>query len=95
MSKPLVLNIPTDLEQRLNEAALRRGLSVPDYAVELLQHQLPGTDRRADAVATLQAWVDEGVKSDQTGSDDFLRALDEDRPSERKLFPPELKGITW
>ena len=25
----------------------------------------------------------------------LLRVLDEDRPSERKLFPPELKGISW
>ena len=30
----------------------------------------------------------------ETG-DLLVRALDEDRPSERKLFPPELEGVTW
>jgi len=33
---------------------------------------------------------------EQKETGDFLvRALDEDRPSERKLFPPELEGVTW
>ncbi len=55
-------------------------------------------DRKADAVALLQSWIDaDDVEvAEQKATGDFLiQALDGHRLSGRKLFPPELKGVTW
>ena len=92
----LVLNIPPELEERLAEAARCLGISAADYALQTLQRQVPANDRRAKLTALLQSWIDGPNGDEQKETGDFLvRALDEDRPSERKLFPPELEGVTW
>ena len=38
---------------------------------------------------------DEDIEEQQETGQYLIRALDEDRLSERKLFPVEMKGITW
>ena len=44
----------------------------------------------------LQTWIDEDDAGEQQETGEYLiRVLDEDRLSERKLFPPELKGVSW
>nr|WP_228053364.1 hypothetical protein [Nodosilinea sp. LEGE 07298] len=44
----------------------------------------------------LQSWIDdEDVEDQQSTGQYLLQALDEDRLSDRQLFPPELKGLTW
>ena len=44
----------------------------------------------------LQSWLDaEDVEEQRETGDYLVRALDEDRLSDRRLFPPELKGVTW
>ncbi len=92
----LVLNIPPDLEKRLADEARRLGISTSEYALQALSRQVPGDEQRANISALLQSWIDEPNIEEQKETGDFLvRALDEDRPSERKLFPPELEGITW
>jgi hypothetical protein len=92
----LTLNLPPELEQRLTDEAQRKGLSADECALELLEKQLLPRDARADLVALLQSWIDEGDEEEQKETGDYLiQALDEDRLSERKLFPPELKGVTW
>jgi len=92
----LLLTIPASLEHRLREEANRRGQSVVDYTLELLQHHAPGDDHRAEAVAMLQSWIDQGSEAEQKETGNYLiQSLDEDRPSERKLFPPDLEGVTW
>lgn len=49
-----------------------------------------------DAVAILQSWIDEGDEEEQTATREaIIKGLDEYRLSDRKLFPAELKGITW
>jgi hypothetical protein len=47
-------------------------------------------------MAILRSWTAEGAAEEQreTG-EDLIQALDEDRLSDRKLFPPELKAVTW
>ncbi len=92
----LELTLTPDLEERLNQEAQRAGLPADEYAVQLLDKQLPPRNRRAELMTLLQTWIDEGksAKSEQN-DDEFLRMIDKDRPSERKLYPPELKGITW
>jgi hypothetical protein len=92
----LLLTIPASLEHRLREEASRRGQSVADYTIEILQNHAPGDDRSAEAVALLQSWIDRGNESEQKETGALLiQSLNEDRPSERKLFPPELEGVTW
>ena len=44
----------------------------------------------------LQSWIDDEDREEQQETGQYLiDALDEDRLSERKLFPLELKGVTW
>jgi hypothetical protein len=48
------------------------------------------------AVLLLQSWIDDGDAEEQQETAKFLtQALDQDRLSDRKLFPKELKGVSW
>lgn len=90
------IKLTPELELRLKLEAERRRVSEEQCAAEVLKEHLPSEDRRAEAIALLQSWIDEGDEQDQRETGDFLiQALDEDRLSNRKLFPAEMKGITW
>ncbi|HUG91144.1 MAG TPA: hypothetical protein VML55_09935 [Planctomycetaceae bacterium] len=92
----LTITLPPDLEQRLVAEAERRGVSADECTVQLLAQSLPPEDRAARAVALIQSWIDDEDATEQQETRDYLiKALDEDRPSNRKLFPPELKGVSW
>ena len=49
--------------------------------------------KQAEAVKLLQSWLDDEEQK-ETG-EYLIQALDEDRLSNRQLFSPELKGVTW
>jgi hypothetical protein len=52
--------------------------------------------RRLDVVAKLRSIaLDRDPKEQRETMDYLIRTLDEDRPADRKLFPAELKGISW
>ena len=53
--------------------------------------------RQADGLAALlHSWKTEDDAAEQRETLEYLiRAMDEDRPPDRKLFPQELKGKTW
>ena len=90
------LALTPELEQRLKQAAAQQGLSADALAVRLLEQHLPPAERRAELVALLQSWIDGDDVAEQQETGEYLvRVLDEDRLSNRKLFPPELKGVTW
>jgi hypothetical protein len=92
----ITITISPELERRLAEAAGRQGIPVEQLAVEVLEQHLPSRDRRADVVSLLQSWIDEGDAAEEKETGDYLlRVLDEDRLSDRKLFPPDLKGVSW
>lgn len=92
----LQLDLTGELGERLTAEAERRGLSADECARQLLAGSLPPTGARAELVALLQSWIDEEDGGEQKETGDYLiRALDEDRLSDRKLFPPELEGVTW
>jgi hypothetical protein len=92
----LTLSLPPELEQRLTEEAQRQGMPTDEYALRLLEEHLPPKDRRAELVTLLQSWIDADDDEEQKETGDYLvRALDEDRLSDRQLFPPELRGVTW
>ena len=61
-----------------------------------MDEHLRSTAPREELLALLQTWIDEDDAGEQQETGEYLiRALDEDRASERKLFPPELKGVSW
>lgn len=92
----LTLHLPPELEQRLTQETQCQRLSRDDYTMALLDKSLPPQEQRTELITLLQAWIDEGDPEEQRETGEYLiRALDEDRLSERPLFPPELKGMTW
>lgn len=92
----LTLDLPEDLEERLQDEAQRRGVPVARLTLELLDHHLPCRNPRQNVIDLLQSWLDEGDAQEQRETGEYLiRTLDEDRLSSRKLFPAELKGVTW
>ncbi len=92
----LKLQISKDLEARLIEDARKCGQSPEEYTLRLLDRHVPTANANAHVIDLLQSWIDEGDEAEQRETGDYLiKALDEDRMSNRKLFPPELKGVTW
>ncbi|BAY24669.1 hypothetical protein NIES2100_44640 [Calothrix sp. NIES-2100] len=92
----LTLNLPPELEQYLAQEAQQQGLSVEAYTLQILKDYILVKDKQSNLVNLLQSWIDEGDADEQRETGEYLiNALDEDRLSDRKLFPVELKGITW
>lgn len=91
----LILNLSSELEQYLLQEANQHGLSVEAVALQLLTNSILLKLKQAEAVSLLQSWMDEDVEEQQETGQYLIHALDGDRLSERKLFPPELKGVTW
>ena len=90
------LALTPDLERRLKQAAEQQGLLADALAVRLLEQHLPPAEQRADLVALLQSWIDgDNVAEQQETGEYLVRVLDEDRLSDCKRYPPELKGVTW
>jgi predicted transcriptional regulator len=94
----LELTLPAQLEERLRQEAERRGRPAAAVALEVLEQHLPPplSERQKAALALLQRWMEEDAAAgDSEEADAIFRELDADRTSNRPLFPPELKGITW
>ncbi|NEO46600.1 MAG: hypothetical protein F6K55_21730 [Moorea sp. SIO4A3] len=52
--------------------------------------------KQAEAVNLLQSWIDDqDIEEQQETGQYLIHALDQDRLSERELFPIEMKGVTW
>jgi hypothetical protein len=92
----LTLSLPPDLEDRLQHEAERQGLPADTLTLQLLDQHLPAKDVRGELVTLLQSWIEGGDAQEQKETGEYLiRVLDEDRLSDRRLFPPELQGVTW
>jgi hypothetical protein len=92
----LTLNLSPELEQYLLQEASQHGLSVEALALQLLTNSIFLKQKQTEAVNLLQSWIDSEDEEEQQETGQYLiQVLDEDRLSERKLFPAELKGITW
>jgi hypothetical protein len=92
----LALHLPPALEQRLIQEAKRQALRLDAYTLELLDTHLPPKAQRLELVTLLDAWIAEGDSEESRETGEYLvRVLDEDRLANRKLFPPELKDVTW
>jgi hypothetical protein len=92
----LILNLPLEVEQYLLQEANQQGLSIESLTLQLLTSLILLKQKQAKAVNVLQSWIDdEDIEEQQETGQYLICALDEDRLSERKLFPMEMKGITW
>jgi hypothetical protein len=92
----LTLDLPLEIEQYLLQAAKQQGLSIESVTLQLLTSSIMLKHKQIEAVNLLQSWIDEEDSQEQQETGEYLiRALDEDRLSDRKLFPIEKKGITW
>jgi hypothetical protein len=92
----LTLHLSPALEQYLLQEANLHGLSVEVMALQLLTNSILLKQRQTEAVNLLQSWIDDEDAEEQQETGQYLiHALNEDRLSERKLFPSEMKGITW
>jgi hypothetical protein len=92
----LTLNLTPEIEQYLVQEANQHGLSVEVLAMQILTSSISLKQKQAEAVNLLQSWIDDEDESEQQETGQYLiHALDEDRLSDRKFFPPEMKGITW
>ncbi|AFY32723.1 hypothetical protein Cal7507_2288 [Calothrix sp. PCC 7507] len=95
-SMTLTLNLPPELEEYLAQQAQQQGLSVEAYTLQILAEHILPKEKQVQLVNLLQSWIDEDDAEEQKETGEYLiRALDEDRLSNRQLFPVELKGVTW
>jgi predicted transcriptional regulator len=94
----LHLTLRPELEERLRQEAERRGEPTESVALRLLEEHLPPPldERRAATLTMIQKWIEEDANAgDPKEAEEFFRNLDADRTSNRPLFPPERKGISW
>ncbi|NEP20445.1 MAG: hypothetical protein F6J97_26785 [Leptolyngbya sp. SIO4C1] len=92
----LNLDLPLELEQYLLQEAEQQGLSIEAMTLQLLTKSLQLKQKQSEAVDMLQSWIeDEDVEEQRETGEYLVQVLDEDRLSDRKLFPLEMKGITW
>ena len=85
------ITLPSPLEERLRQEAERRGQLEEAVALRVLDEHLPPAldARRAAAVSLLRGWAkeDESLSPAELAANlEVLKAVDEDRPSNRKLF---------
>jgi hypothetical protein len=93
---PLTINLPPELERYLLQEAKQQQLSIEDIALQCLTSSILVKQKQVEAVNLLQSWIDdEDVEEQQETGEYLIRALDEDRLSDRKLFSLEMKGVSW
>jgi len=64
--------------------------------LQLLTKSFQLNQKQAEAVDMLQSWIEDQDIEDQQETGEYLvQVLDEDRLSDRKVFPPKMQGITW
>ncbi|MGL5941391.1 MAG: hypothetical protein ACRC2S_13545 [Waterburya sp.] len=91
----ITLNLPPELEQYLLQKANQQGLSIEMLTLQILADSILLKQKRTELVNLLQSWIDdEDIKEQQETGEYLINALDRDRLSDRKLFPPEMKGKT-
>lgn len=92
----LTLTLSPELEQYLSQEANQSGLSIEAFVLKLLRQSIALRQKQAEAVNLLQSWIDDedDVEQQETGQY-LIQSLDDDRQSDRQLFPAEMQGLTW
>lgn len=85
----LQLALSAELEQRLQTAAVQHGKCPEEYAMLLLEENLPADSSNAAGAEMLLVWAQEADEiSDEESKENegILHAIDEVRTSDRQLF---------
>jgi hypothetical protein len=86
----LTLDLPPDLESSLSQAANQQSLTVEEFAIQILTFAFTQKERQKKAVSLLQSWLSDADIEEQKITGAYLiEALDQDRLSDRLLFPNE------
>ncbi|MDX2043720.1 MAG: hypothetical protein SF097_21060 [Acidobacteriota bacterium] len=80
----MTIALAPEVEQRIQTEAARVGLPADRYIINLLDEYFARQDKVTTSEDDNDYWEKE-----------FFERLDAERPEGQKLFPPELKGITW
>lgn len=92
----LTLNLPPELEQYLLQEAKQQGISLEAMTLQVLANSILVRQKQAEAVNLLQSWIDDhDIEEQQETGQYLIDALDQDRLSQRQLFPIEMKGVSW
>ena len=92
----LTLDLPPDLESSLSQAANQQSLTVEEFAIQILTFAFTQKERQKKAVSLLQSWLNDADIEEQKITGAYLiEALDQDRLSDRLLFPDSMKGKSW
>jgi hypothetical protein len=92
----LQIELPPEVEQRLQREADRHGLGAVDYARRLIEHGLPPADddQRRAAISLLESWVAEdatddpdAIKAAEEELQAFKEAMNRNRAGERPVYP--------
>jgi hypothetical protein len=86
------------METQLQTEAVRKRLSLDQYVAQVLDEHVSQAklERKQELTALVQSWIDDTeADDDEYWDEEFYQHLDAERPEGSKLFPPELKGISW
>ena len=91
----LTIHITEELQHQLAMAAQQRGMTTSALAERILESSL-GQQQAVAMGELFAAWDrDDDAQEQRETGEILIESLDADRPDQRKLFPAELKGITW
>ncbi len=92
----LTLDLPPNLENSLFQAANQQSLTVEEFVIQMLTSAFIQKERQKKAVSLLESWLsDADIEEQKTTGAYLVEALDQDRLSNRLLFPDEMKGKSW
>ena len=92
----LTLDLPPNLENSLFQAANQQSLTVEEFVIQMLTSAFTQKERQKKAVSLLESWLsDADIEEQKTTGAYLIEALDQDRLSNRLLFPAEMKGKSW
>ena len=92
----LTLDLPPNLENSLFQAANQQSLTVEEFVIQMLTSAFMQKERQKKAVSLLESWLsDADIEEQKTTGAYLVEALDQDRLSNRLLFPDEMKGKSW
>ena len=92
----LTLDLPPDLESSLFQAANQQSLTVEEFVIQMLTSAFMQKERQKKAVSLLESWLSDADIEEQKATGAYLiEALDQDRLSDRLLFPDAMKGKSW
>ena len=92
----LTLDLPPNLENSLFQAANQQSLTVEEFVIQMLTSAFMQKERQKKAVSLLESWLsDADIEEQKTTGAYLIEALDQDRLSNRLLFPAEMKGKSW